>query len=122
MAEPTSFNNYSLEFTEELVYPESTSQSETSDCETSDSETNESEESVEKQLSGILDISGLKPYDFEPEIPFVEEEVNEESKKTTRVGNVDWCTCRECKAMDTDTESLCCLDTNEVPDEHFEGK
>ena len=32
-----------------------------------------------------------------------------------------WCVCGKCRPMQTFTESLCCRDTNEVPDDLFEG-
>ena len=39
-------------------------------------------------------------------------------KKKTRAGNNNWCQCGGyCQPMDTDTESLCCRDTNEIPDD-----
>ena len=96
-------------FTQELEYPTSSSSS----CESSESE------------NSLPDISSLKPYDFEPEIPYAEEEQTPESEQSilaSRIGNIHWCLCGECKPMETEAESLCCLDTNEVPDEHFEGK
>ena len=96
-------------FTQELEYPTSSSSS----CESSESE------------DSLPDISRLKPYDFEPEIPYAEEEQTPESEQsilTSRIGNTHWCLCGECKPMETEAESLCCLDTNEVPDEYFEGK
>ena len=97
-------------FTQELQYPTSSSSS----CESSDSE------------DSLPDIGSLKPYDFEPEIPYAEEEQKYERKQSilslSRIGNTHWCTCGECKPMETEAESLCCLDTNEVPNEYFEGK
>ena len=103
-------NNF--DFTQELEYPTPSS------C--SSGESSDSEDS-------LPDLNSLKPYDFEPEIPYVseEEEVTQsqtsESKSKSRIGNTDWCQCGECKPMDTEAESLCCLDTNEVPEEYFEG-
>ena len=34
-----------------------------------------------------------------------------------RKGNLDWCLCGKCKAMSTNTDSLCCREKNEVLDE-----
>ncbi|XP_066922307.1 P2X purinoceptor 7-like [Clytia hemisphaerica] len=102
------FDNVFL--TQELEYPSSFS----SPCTSSDNE------------CSLPDLNSLKPYDFEPEIPSVseEEEIDQpsENKSKSRIGNTDWCECGECRPMDTETESLCCLDTNEVPEEYFEGK
>ena len=35
--------------------------------------------------------------------------------ETLRIGNTDWCLCGRF------TESLCCKETNEIPEEYFEG-
>ena len=111
MEKSRNFENF--DHTQELEYPDwSTSSS---------SNTSESEEESD---DSIPDISGLKPYDFEPEIPYVEDETIDkvnQNQKPSRIGNVNWCTCGECKPMESETESFCCLDTNEVPDEYFEG-
>ena len=43
--------------------------------------------------------------------------------KIERINNTDWCKCGGfCGAMKTNCESLCCRDTNEIPDEYFNGK
>ena len=76
-------------FTQELEYPTSSSSS----CESSESE------------DSLPDISRLKPYDFEPEIPYAEEEQTPESEQsilTSRIGNTHWCLCGECKPMETE--------------------
>ena len=40
-----------------------------------------------------------------------------------RIGNNDWCVCgKKCRAMQTYTESYCCQDTNEIPEDFFKGK
>ena len=41
--------------------------------------------------------------------------------ETLRIGNTDWCLCGRCAPMETHTESLCCKETNEIPEEYFEG-
>ena len=105
-------NSFNFDDTEELEYSLVIS-------ETSEEDTNE-----EDSNDFIRDISGLKPYDFEPEIPYVEEEIatDRHHENQSRIGNIDWCICGECKPMESETESICCLDTNEVPDELFEGE
>ena len=74
---------------------------------------------------------GLAPFMFEPER--TEEEVRELLKNLSlseatagaekrRAGNINWCSCgKKCKAMTTEEESLCCRDTNDIPDNHFSG-
>ena len=40
-----------------------------------------------------------------------------------RIGNNDWCVCgKKCRAMQTYTESLCCQETNESPENFYNGK
>ena len=42
--------------------------------------------------------------------------------RNTRIGNIDWCVCsKTCEAMMTETESLCCKEENDIPDELFKG-
>ena len=73
----------------------------------------------------LPDIAMLKPYDFEPVIKdlTIEEDQTEtnENIRVSRVGNNSWCLCGKCEAMESEAESLCCLDTNEVPEDYFEG-
>ena len=84
------------------------------------------EHSSEESLPDVL-----KPFDFEPVCSPRKDEIvtssDEEKHKNTssgeklRKGNTNWCLCGKCKAMDTEAESFCCRDTNEVPDDYFEG-
>ena len=101
---------------QELEY----SESEMPSCSTDDRSESSSNESIN------LDFSKLKPYDLEPvckpRIFSSESELEIEVEEQGRIGNTDWCQCGECKAMITYTESLCCQDTNEVPEELFEGQ
>ena len=93
-----------------------------------------SEDDSSKELSdfssdeSLPDITKLKPYDHEPAcLPRSEDDLEDisrddkQTKNTSRIGNTDWCLCGNCKSMETYSESLCCLDTNEVPEELFEG-
>ena len=64
-----------------------------------------------------------KKNDHEPRIPSSEvssaySSDTDEPEELERIGNITWC---KCFAMETNTESLCCYDTNEVPDVLFEG-
>lgn len=109
-----------------------------SDLETSSKSDKSEESDVDSSLSdeSISDESmpdGLRPFDFEPvcsaqELSCSEDEVSERENDDTnkneqkpRKGNIDWCLCGGCKAMETEIESLCCLDTNEIMDEYFDG-
>ena len=91
-----------------------------------------SSESVDSDSSSssisIPNISKLQPYDLEPTIPSSEVSSNSNSDEGTsdseqekeRIGNTD---CGgKCRPMESYTESLCCRETNEVPDEYFEGE
>jgi hypothetical protein len=93
------------------------------------SDSGDSSESYDSDSSGVsivLDFTKLKPYDFEPEESSSEDECENSLQENTvisqvRIGNTDWCLCGRCKSMDTFSESLCCRDTNEIPDELFQG-
>ncbi|XP_057296362.1 uncharacterized protein LOC130625322 [Hydractinia symbiolongicarpus] len=91
----------------------------------SDSSSNEDEN------DDIPDLSTLRPFNFEPEFSLEElnklgtcsSESDEEEDEVSRIGNNNWCQCGgHCRAMESYSESLCCRDTNEIPDNHFEGK
>ena len=78
----------------------------------------------------LPDLQKLQPYDFEPKLSSSdlsstssEEDVSSSGSETTesRLGNTNWCLCGKCLPIPTHTVSLCCLDTNEVPEEYFEG-
>ncbi|XP_057294324.1 uncharacterized protein LOC130622854 [Hydractinia symbiolongicarpus] len=76
---------------------------------------------------------GLSPFMFETERSQSEVTVAIEALKYNvgvkncnveagnRVGNVEWCQCKKCKTMVTETERLCCRDNNDIPDGHFQG-
>ena len=94
-----------------------------------------SSESVDSDSSSssisIPNISKLQPYDLEPTIPSSEvssssnsdEGTSDSEQEKERIGNTDWCVCGgKCRPMESYTESLCCRETNEVPDEYFEGE
>ena len=72
----------------------------------------------------------MKPFEFEPEYssdeerPISSDDEKSEAKvpSSQRVGNNDWCDCGGvCRVMGTATESYCCRDTCEIPDDYFEG-
>ena len=52
-----------------------------------------------------------------------DEGTSDSEQEKERIGNTDWCVCGgKCRPMESYTESLCCRETNEVPDEYFEGQ
>lgn len=110
----TQLDTQELEYSLDLSSSFSNEEQASSDASASN---NESEDSV-------VDLDSLKPYEFEPTIEYHSSSSGneEEEKEHYRAGNMDWCMCGKCKAMENETESLCCLDTNEVPDNYFEGK
>ena len=79
----------------------------------------------------LPDLQKLQPYDLEPKISSSDlsstssdKDISSSDSETTeesRLGNTNWCLCGKCFPMLTYTDSLCCLDTNEVPDEYFES-
>ena len=86
---------------------------------------NSSESSRSSSAEFIPDLVKLKPYDWEPRRSVIElekveqgayENSSDEDDEQARIGNKDWCHCGLCRP-----ESLCCPETNEIPDEIFEG-
>ena len=71
----------------------------------------------------IPDLCLLKPYDFESIVKRIPNNMDLQTTEPTtkRVGNTNWCQCGLCQLMESKAESLCCLDTNKVPDDYFEG-
>ena len=76
-------------------------------------------------LDSFSNFDKLKPYEFEPTVSDNENADREVSSSATqtkgaekeRKENLDWCLYEKCKAMSTNTQSLCCREKNEVSDE-----
>ena len=74
-----------------------------------------------------IDLTSLRPYDFEPETSAesntdsgsdnVEYEVHSEERNLERIGNINWCECNCCRSMNTYQESICCRE--DVPGDFF---
>lgn len=78
----------------------------------------------------VPDISALKSFSFEPEMSLEEQDKflssNHEDeviqKEGNRIGNNNWCKWGgHCRPMSLFSESLCCKDNNEIPDDYFES-
>lgn len=99
----------------------------------------ESDTSVQSESSNESDNDfGLSPYMFEPtysnqnydyddsESSQIDEEEEEESEsegdEQGRVGNTSWCQCGKCELMDTETESICCMEVEGLDENRFESK
>ena len=90
----------------------------------------EQSSSSESDNDSIPDVHKLQPYDLEPEIASSDVSTTTSDENTnssdseiadySRIGNTSWCSYGKCFPMSY-TERLCCRDTNEVPDEYFEG-
>ena len=93
------------------------------------------EESTDEEDLEVPDVIRLKPFDMEPVRKLKENELEqlgsddsmnsdeEEKLDNERIGNNEWCVCGgKCEAMETYTESLCCQETNEIPETYFQGK
>ena len=85
-------------------------------ADSSESDQSESDES-------IPDLCLLKPYDFESLVKKIPNNTDLQTTEATSksIGNTNWCHCALCQPMESEAKSLCCLDTNEVPDDYFEG-
>ena len=87
---------------------------------------NDESSSSDSDIS-LPDLTKLQPYEFEPLTSSSDSSshsktsspVNDSSIK--RLGKTNWCQCGNCRPMETETESLCCAETNEVADDMFEG-
>lgn len=131
---------YSMDFSdEEFSQKETTNFDETQELQysidlSSSSEISSSDDSENDSDMDIPELSTLKPYDHEPTRPLShspspslsppsspESIENKEQEEVGRIGNTNWCQCGKCRPMETFEESLCCRDTNEIPDEKFQG-
>ena len=74
---------------------------------------------------------GLAPYNFEPKKKISPEEIiapdsNSEDTDTfakhLRIGNVEWCSCKNCAIMTTWEESVCCREFSAIPSQVMDGK
>ena len=87
---------------------------------------NQDESSSESESSETFyfDTKNLQPYSYEPSAPPPSDgrKKQQTSSPLTRTGNANWCVCGKCRPMDTEQESKCCQEGNEVPDEYFQGK
>ena len=81
----------------------------------------------------IPNIHRLRPYDMEPRRKVDDHDLStdiqssddssDSETENERIGNNDWCVCgKKCRRMQTYTESYCCQDTNEIPEDFFKGK
>ena len=68
----------------------------------------------------------MKPYDYEPLVSSSDEsdsklesdcQVPDDSRKWKK----SWCKWTQCKAMQTERESWCCQEANEIAENLFEG-
>ena len=76
-----------------------------------------------------MSMEELLPYQFEPEYSDREDLADDDDDddshsfpdlthelETDRVGNIDWCSCGSCTAMETERECLCCQEYEELGD------
>ena len=83
---------------------------------------NDESSSSDNDIS-LPDLTKLQPYEFEPFNIFKRFFITFQNvlPSRKRLGNTNWCQCGNCRPMATETESLCCAETNEVADDMFEG-
>ena len=92
-----------------------------SGCSTSESE-NEGETYDVSNL--CKDFEKLKPYDYEPLASSSDESDSElesdcQVLDDSRKGSKSWCKCAQCKAMQTERESWCYQEANEIAENLF---
>ena len=44
-------------------------------------------------------------------------DTNSDNSGSSRVGSTAWCQCQKCQTLLPDVECLCCIETNEIPDD-----
>ena len=120
-----SSTNLDFEETQELKY--------SMDLFTNSSENTDSELSYDDddELTNLNE--HLKPYNYEPSCQprkdFISNSENDEDSDVSsdsnhehsRKGNTNLYACGHSPAMETEIEGFCCRDTNEAPDNYFEG-
>ena len=68
------------------------------------------------------------PYSFEPLASSNDEDsdsegnVQQQSSSNKRIGNTKRCKCHNYRQMETNAESFCCAEADEIHEEMFEGK
>ena len=94
-----------------------------SGCSTNESESDEETYDVSKLCE---DFKKLKPYDYEP-LASSSDESDSELESDCQVPDdsckekKSWCRCAQCKVMQTERESWCCQEANEIAENLFEG-
>ena len=92
-----------------------------------DSDTESDSSNIESSLS-CNNPSKLVRYSFErlassnDEDSDSEGNVQQQSSSNNRIGNTEWCKCNNCRQIETDAESFCCAEADEIHEEMFEGK
>ena len=85
-------------------------------------------ESDAESESGSIDLSKLRPYEFEPEMSDESNDSSDDNNESeqvssgeedddvnvARIGNTTCCTCDRCRSMTTYEESICCKE--DVPE------
>ena len=119
--------------TQELQYSDDRSLSCTSKNNyegTASDESYQNESSSEETSTDDSFPDALKPFAFEPmcsprktyEVSSSESSSgDEENIENQRKYNTKWCLCNKCMPMNAEVESLCCRDTNDIPDNYFQG-
>ena len=85
----------------------------------------EGDSSEVESLLSCNDPSKFVRYSFEPlassndEDSDSEENVQQQSSNNSRIGNTEWCKCNNCRQTETDAESFCCAEADEVHEETF---
>ena len=91
-----------------------------------DSDTESDSSDIENLLS-CNNPSKLVLYSFEPLASSNDEDSDsdgntQQQSSNCRIGNTEWCKCNSCRQMETDAESSCCAEADEIHEEMFEGK
>ena len=90
-----------------------------------DSDTESDSSDIENLLS-CNNPSKLVPCTFEPLASSNDQDsdsdgnAQQQSSSNSRIGNTEWCKRNNCRQMETDAESFCCAEADEIDEEMFE--
>ena len=87
------------------------------------SEESSSDELPEEDFDEDFSDMRIAPYQFEPEISAgsCKSKEADKEKARERAGKTFWCVCGFCKSMETEVESLYCLENNDISDNVLAG-
>ena len=72
-------------------------------------------------LSDLSESDQIESDESIPDLCLLKPNLQTTAATTKRISNTNRCQCGLCQPMESEAKTSCCLDTNEVPDDYFEG-